>query len=121
MFTSRAEYRLTLRTDNADLRMTDRGIALGCVGPVRARSHGAKMLRLDAARSMARELAVTPSEAARHGLALRKDGQRRSAFELLSYPDIGIGDVARIWPSLGDLPAKIAEQLEIDAKYEVYL
>src|SRR5262249_37944062 len=66
-------------------------------------------------------LTVTPTEAARHGLALRKDGQRRSAFELLSYPDIGVGDVARIWPRLGDLAPKIAEQLEIDAKYEVYL
>ena len=121
MFTSRAEYRLTLRADNADQRLTDKGIALGCVGPERARAHRAKMAALDAARTMARELVVTPSEAARHGLALRKDGQRRSAFELLSYPDIGIGDVARIWPSLGELPAKIAEQLEIDAKYEVYL
>jgi tRNA uridine 5-carboxymethylaminomethyl modification enzyme len=121
MFTSRAEYRLTLRADNADQRLTEKGIALGCVGSARARAHRAKMAALDAARALAREFTVTPSEAARHGLALRKDGQRRSAFELLSYPDIGIGEVARIWPSLGALPAKIAEQLEIDAKYEVYL
>ena len=70
---------------------------------------------------MARALTLTPSEAARHGLALRKDGQRRSAFELLSYPDIGIGDLARIWPGFGELDCKIAEQIEIDAKYEVYL
>src|SRR5579862_293193 len=121
MFTSRAEYRLTLRADNADQRLTEKGIALGCVGSARARAHRAKMAALDAARALAREFTVTPSEAARHGVALRKDGQRRSAFELLSYPDIGIGEVARIWPSLGALPAKIAEQLEIDAKYEVYL
>jgi len=121
MFTSRAEYRLTLRADNADQRLTDRGIALGCVGPARARAHRVKMAGLDAARTMAREFVVTPSEAARHGLALRKDGQRRSAFEVLSYPGIGIGDVARIWPRLGELPTKIAEQLEIDAKYQVYL
>jgi tRNA uridine 5-carboxymethylaminomethyl modification enzyme len=121
MFTSRAEYRLTLRADNADQRLTDKGVALGCVGSQRALAHRAKMAALDAARTMARALTLTPSEAARHDLKLRKDGQRRSAFELLSYPDIGIGDLARIWPRFRDLDRKIAEQLEIDAKYEVYL
>ena len=121
MFTSRAEYRLTLRADNADQRLTDRGIAIGCVGSERSRAHQAKMAAINAARSMAQSLTVTPNEAARHGLALRKDGHRRSAFELLSYPGIGIGDLARIWPGLGELDPKIAEQVEIDAKYEVYL
>ena len=121
MFTSRAEYRLTLRADNADQRLTDKGLALGCVGPGRARVHRAKMAALNAARAVARGLAVTPSEAARHGLSLRKDGQRRTAFELLSYPDIGMRDLARIWPQLADLAPKVAEQIEIDAKYEVYL
>jgi tRNA uridine 5-carboxymethylaminomethyl modification enzyme len=121
MFTSRAEYRLTLRADNADQRLTHKGIALGCVGPVRAHAHRAKMAALASARTMATALSVTPSEAARHGLMLRKDGQRRSAFELLSHPDIGIGDLARIWPRFADLAPKIAEQLETDAKYEVYL
>jgi tRNA uridine 5-carboxymethylaminomethyl modification enzyme len=121
MFTSRAEYRLTLRADNADQRLTGKGIALGCVGAARAQAHRAKMAELDAARAMARALTVTPSEAAHHGLALRKDGQRRSAFELLSYPDIGIADVARIWPRFSEIAPKIAEQLETDAKYEVYL
>jgi tRNA uridine 5-carboxymethylaminomethyl modification enzyme len=121
MFTSRAEYRLTLRADNADQRLTGKAIALGCVGAERARTHRAKMIALDAARAMARAEIVTPSEAAHHGVALRKDGQRRSAFELLSYPDIGIADVARIWPKFSELPRNIAEQLEIDAKYDVYL
>ena len=79
------------------------------------------MAALEAARTMARALTLTPSEAAQHGLALRKDGQRRSAFELLSYPDIAVDDLARIWPSFGALDRNIAEQLEIDAKYDVYL
>jgi len=121
MFTSRAEYRLTLRADNADQRLTQKGVALGCVGPERARAHAAKMAALAAAHAAARELTLTPNEAARQGLSLRRDGQRRSAFELLSYPDIGIGDLARIWPRLGELDRKIAEQLEADAKYAVYL
>jgi tRNA uridine 5-carboxymethylaminomethyl modification enzyme len=121
MFTSRAEYRLALRADNADQRLTDRGIALGCVGPTRRQAHRAKMTALAEARASANELSVTPNEAAKRGLELRRDGQRRSAFDLLSYPNIGIADVARIWPRFGELDAKIAEQLEIDAKYAVYL
>jgi tRNA uridine 5-carboxymethylaminomethyl modification enzyme len=121
MFTSRAEYRLTLRADNADQRLTDRGIALGCVGPERASRHRRKMAVLDAARAMTKDITLTPSEAERHGLSLRKDGQRRSAFELLSYPTIGMVDLARIWPQLGQFEPKIAEQVEIDAKYAVYL
>jgi tRNA uridine 5-carboxymethylaminomethyl modification enzyme len=121
MFTSRAEYRLTLRADNADQRLTDRGIALGCVGPERARKHRDKMALLDTARAMARSLTVTPTEAAKYGLSLRKDGQRRTAFELLSYPDFAVSDLARIWPEFTDIQPKIAEQLETDAKYDVYL
>ena len=121
MFTSRAEYRLTLRADNADQRLTGRGIALGCVGAERAQKHRAKMASLDAARALARALTLTPSEAAQHGLSLRKDGQRRSAFELLSYPGVGVRDLARIWPSFGELSSTIAEQVETDAKYDVYL
>jgi tRNA uridine 5-carboxymethylaminomethyl modification enzyme len=121
MFTSRAEYRLTLRADNADQRLTDKGIAIGCVGAARRQRHGDKMAALAAARDFARSVSLTPNEAERHGLALNKDGQRRSAFELLSHPDIGITRLARIWPRLGELPPKIAEQIEIDAKYDVYL
>jgi len=121
MFTSRAEYRLTLRADNADQRLTARGIAIGCVGPERRARHEAKMAALEAARDFARSVSLTPNEADRHGLALNKDGQRRSAFELLSRPNIAIADLAKIWPRFGDLPPKIAEQVEIDAKYDVYL
>jgi tRNA uridine 5-carboxymethylaminomethyl modification enzyme len=121
MFTSRAEYRLTLRADNADQRLTGKGITLGCVGPERAQAHRAKMAALEDARGMAQALTLTPAEAARHGLSLRKDGQRRSAFELLSYPDLDIATLSRIWPRFGELTGRIAEQLETDAKYAVYL
>jgi tRNA uridine 5-carboxymethylaminomethyl modification enzyme len=121
MFTSRAEYRLTLRADNADQRLTDRGMALGCVGAERTRKHREKIELLAAARVMAHALSVTPSEAAKYRISLRKDGQRRTAFELLSYPDLATSDLARIWPEFGRLEPKIAEQLEIDAKYDVYL
>jgi len=121
MFTSRAEYRLTLRADNADQRLTGRGIALGCVGSARAEIFRAKMAALDAAHRLARAMTLTPNEAAQKGLALRKDGQRRSAFELLSYPEITVAGLARIWPQFGALDSRIAAQLEIDAKYHVYL
>jgi tRNA uridine 5-carboxymethylaminomethyl modification enzyme len=121
MFTSRAEYRLTLRADNADQRLTDRGIWLGCVGPVRSRRHAAKMAALSAARDLAKSLSLTPTEAQRRGLMLNQDGQRRTGFELLSYPRIGMAELAAIWPALGELEPKIAEQVEIDAKYDVYL
>ncbi len=121
MFTSRAEYRLTLRADNADQRLTDKGIALGCVGPSRSLRHSAKMAALEAAKSKAKALTLTPNEAARHGLSLNRDGQRRSAFELLAYPEIGWGQVRAIWPELSAIDPAIAVHLEIDAKYDVYL
>ncbi len=121
MFTSRAEYRLTLRADNADQRLTDKGIALGCVGQARSQRHGAKMVALEAAKSLAKSLSMTPNEAARHGLALNRDGQRRSAFELLAYPEIEWSHLKGIWPELSAIDPSIAVHLEIDAKYDVYL
>ena len=121
MFTSRAEYRLTLRADNADQRLTPKGVAIGCVGSERGRQFGAKLEALKEARALAGSLSVTPTEAARHGIALNLDGQRRTAFELLSYPTLKMGDLTRIWPQFLAFDTKIADQLEIDAKYAVYL
>src|SRR3954462_14154446 len=121
MFTSRAEYRLTLRADNADQRLTDKGIALGCVGQGRSVRHRAKMAALNAAKAQAKSLTLTPNEAARFGLVLNHDGVRRSAFELLAYPEIGWGEVRAIWPELTAIDPAIAVHVEIDAKYDVYL
>jgi len=121
MFTSRAEYRLTLRADNADQRLTDKGNALGCVGTARAERHRTKMAALGAAKALAKSLAITPNEAAKHGLALNRDGHRRSAFELLAYPEIEWPAVQAIWPELSAIDPAIAVHLEIDAKYDVYL
>jgi tRNA uridine 5-carboxymethylaminomethyl modification enzyme len=121
MFTSRAEYRLTLRADNADQRLTDKGIGLGCVGQARSQRHRAKMDALNDAKALAKALVITPNEAAKHGLSLNKDGHRRSAFELLAYPEIGWAEVSAIWPELSSIDPSIAAHLEIDAKYDVYL
>jgi tRNA uridine 5-carboxymethylaminomethyl modification enzyme len=121
MFTSRAEYRLTLRADNADQRLTDKGIALGCVGQARSERHREKIAALDAAKSLAKALTITPNEAAKHGLALNRDGHRRSAFELLAYPEIEWTALRGIWPELSAIEPSIAGHLEIDAKYDVYL
>lgn len=121
MFTSRAEFRLSLRADNADQRLTDRGMALGCVGGERAAFHRRKMAALDAAKQLARNLTVTPNEAGRYGLNLNRDGQRRSAFELLAYPDVTLADVGRVWPQLLEIDPVIATHLEIEAKYDVYV
>jgi tRNA uridine 5-carboxymethylaminomethyl modification enzyme len=121
MFTSRAEYRLTLRADNADQRLTGKGIALGCVGQARTQRHRTRMAALEAAKSVAKALTITPNEAAKHGLALNRDGHRRSAFELLAYPEIEWTALRGIWPELSAIDPSIAVHLEIDAKYDVYL
>lgn len=121
MFTSRAEYRLTLRADNADQRLTPRGLSLGLVGGERARAFGEKAAALEAARARARAVSLTPNEAAAYGLHVNRDGARRTAFDLLAYPDVDMGTIIAIWPDFADISPAIREQIEIDAKYAVYL
>ena len=121
MFTSRAEYRLSLRADNADQRLTARGIALGCVGAARARQFGLKEAALFSACALLESLSLTPNEAARHGLKVNCDGIRRTAFDLLALPEVCIQSLRAIWPELGEIAPKTAAQIEIDAKYAVYL
>ena len=121
MFTSRAEYRLTLRADNADQRLTPVGLRSGCVGTERSAAFAAKAKRLDEGRALLESLSLTPDEAAKHGLAINRDGRRRSAFDLLSYPDIDVARLLAIWPEIGRLDTGIAEQLAVDARYAVYV
>jgi len=121
MFTSRAEFRLLLRADNADQRLTARGMALGCVGPERAAAFTAKAIVLETARARAHELVLTPAEAERAGFHVKHDGQRRNVLQLLAYPDIGFDDLATHWPELAAWPAFAREQIEIDSGYAGYL
>jgi tRNA uridine 5-carboxymethylaminomethyl modification enzyme len=121
MFTSRAEYRLRLRADNADQRLTPVGIAVGCVTKARREAFTAKSAALEAASQMLRELSLTPTEAARAGLAVNKDGRRRSAFDLLSLPDVDLPRLAQIWPQIGSLDPAIADQVAVDARYASYV
>ena len=119
MFTSRAEYRLTLRSDNADQRLTPLGNQEGIVGSQRSQAFSAKRELLGVSRETMGSLSLTPNEAAKHGITIRLDGVRRNAMELLSLTDFG--SLTRIWPELGSIPADIVEQLEIDAQYAGYL
>ncbi len=121
MFTSRAEFRLTLRADNADQRLTPSGIAIGCVGGERAAVFAAKARNLAAARDLVSSLRATPTDLQRRGLQVNQDGAKRSAADLLAMPGVDCRRLAILWPELGGLAPAIAEQLEIDARYVGYL
>jgi tRNA uridine 5-carboxymethylaminomethyl modification enzyme len=121
MFTSRSEYRLYLRADNADRRLTPLGLSLGCVGPERAKRFSAKIKALKSAQEALERLSLTPDEAAKRGLDFRRDGRRRSAFELLALSGITLERLRVIWPELGHIPPAIGAEIETDARYAVYL
>ena len=121
MFTSRAEFRLSLRADNADARLTPLGGRLGLIGAERAKKFDDISQKLARARALTESLSMTPTEASAFGLNVNKDGQRRTGYELLSYPNVDVRRLSEIWPQLLEIDAKTAENLEIEAQYAVYL
>jgi tRNA uridine 5-carboxymethylaminomethyl modification enzyme len=121
MFTSRAEYRLLLRADNADQRLTPAGISIGCVSSGRAEAFGAKQAMLTAVREQMQTLTLLPVELERRGFKINQDGIRRTAHDMMRYPEINFAALQKFWPELATIPAAIAGQIEIDARYAGYI
>jgi len=121
MFTSRAEYRLALRADNADQRLTEKGGGIGLVGGHRAQAFAAKKEALERARARLDGLVASPNRLAEHGIAINRDGVRRSAREMLAYKDVTVERLAGVWPELSGIDAGIAEQVKTDSHYSAYL
>lgn len=121
MFTSRAEYRLLLRADNADQRLTDKGIELGCVGVSRETVWNEKKQALKSAHDLVNKLTATPAALIGHGLTVNQDGRSRSAYDLIRYPDIEWADIEKVWPELKELPKSIKDQISVDAMYAGYV
>jgi tRNA uridine 5-carboxymethylaminomethyl modification enzyme len=121
MFTSRAEYRLTLRADNADQRLTPVGIEAGCVGTVRTEVFHVKQAAIESARSRLNALSLTPNEARGRGITINLDGRRRTAMEVLAYEKVDFAKLVSVWPELGGTARQVAEQMEIEAAYAGYL
>lgn len=121
MFTSRSEFRLSLRADNADLRLTEKGIAIGCVGSEREQLYKAKAKTLSDSRETLMWLSATPNELAKHNIIINQDGVRKSAFELLRYDHIGFMGIEKIWSEIKNISDEIREQIMIEATYASYL
>ncbi len=121
MFTSRAEFRLSLRADNADQRLTPMGIDYGCVSSTREKAFENKMEALSDAKDICGSKSLYPKDASGHGIKVSQDGNKRTVLELLTYPDVSLERLSMIWPELGNIPAEIQTQIENDARYANYI